>query len=160
MNLFLNNLISIDIYSLVKLFKTHLGLKNCKQKTIEDLLGITREDKFNGGELIPQYFEYMKTNDEVLLHNLLLHNAEDCIGMLKLLDITDYIKLVMLISQGNYKINITTSSSSESFNFSLILEDTGVVLATSLIPSAAATAPNNSNIFLLLKYVTKPLKFV
>lgn len=120
---FLDNLISIDIYTLVKMFKPHLGLKNCKQKTIEDLLGITREDKFNGGELIPQYFEYMKSNDETLEKNLLLHNAEDCMGMLKLLDITDYIKLVKFISQGNYKLRMDHNKSSESFCFSIIPND-------------------------------------
>mgnify|MGYP003298114201 CR=1 FL=1 len=109
MPLYVNDLISIDIYQLVKLYKVHLGLRNCKQKTIEELLKITREDIFNGGELIPQYFEYMKTKSDELLNNLLLHNAEDCIGMLKLLEITDYLKLVEYISHGNYDVNIISN---------------------------------------------------
>lgn len=117
---YLDNLISIDLYLLVKLYKAHLGLKNCKQKTIEDLLSITREDKFNGGELIPQYFAYMKSHDEELYRNLLLHNAEDCMGMLKLLEITDYIKLVEFIQNGTYDLKISNSKDSDFFSFTLI----------------------------------------
>lgn len=118
--LYLNNLISLDIYLLVKQFKKHLGLPNCKQKTIEDLIGITREDKFNGGELIPQYYEYMKTKDKVLEKNLLLHNAEDCIGMLKILDIMDYIKLVEFLSTGDYEVSINLEKSKDLISFSLV----------------------------------------
>ena len=130
---YLQDLISIDIYSLVKLYKTHLGLSNCKQKTIETLLNITRKDKYNGGELIFQYFDYLKTNDTQLEENLLLHNAEDCIGMLKLLKITDYIKLVNFIETKDFEIEIILDKTklkeitTRDFVFKLVPKDTNFI---------------------------------
>ena len=56
-----------------------------QQKTIEKLLGIEREDKYDGGKLIPVYKEYCEKKDSELLKLLLLHNAEDVKGMLSLL---------------------------------------------------------------------------
>lgn len=73
---------SIDLMNLIKPYKELCGLKNCKQKSIEDLLGIkTREDVMNGGELIPVYSNYVRKRDKKSLHLLLLHNADDVRGM-------------------------------------------------------------------------------
>lgn len=73
---------SIDLMNLIKPYKDLCGLKNCRQKSIEELLGIqTREDEMNGGELIPVYYNYVKKRDKKSLHLLLLHNADDVRGM-------------------------------------------------------------------------------
>ena len=81
---------SVDIYKRIKPWKKHLGLENLKQKTIEGFLSICREDRFDGGQLISVYEDYLKTRDENLLRLLLLHNEEDLKGMPSLLPILFY----------------------------------------------------------------------
>ncbi len=80
----------LDIYKLVGNIKFLLKQANYKQKTIEAFLGIHREDKFSGGELINVYDTYIISHcpeDEELL---LLHNYEDVLGMQDLLPILTY----------------------------------------------------------------------
>ena len=77
-----DNFKSLDIFKHTRKVHKLLKLENYKQKTIEKYLGIERNDKFSGGELINVYNQYLITNDEELLHILLLHNKEDIIGML------------------------------------------------------------------------------
>ena len=81
---------SIDIYKRIKPYKKHLGLDNLKQKSIESFLGISRDDKYNGGQLIEVYADYLQTKDPNLLKLLLLHNEDDLKGMPKLLPILHY----------------------------------------------------------------------
>lgn len=52
-----------------------------KQKDWEQFLGLNREDKYDGGQLIAVYKDYLMSKDEDLLHNLLLHNEDDLLGM-------------------------------------------------------------------------------
>ena len=102
---------SIDLYRIVSKLKNILGLTSCKQKSVEALLGINREDRYSGGDLIQVYANYCgrKKIEELkrsslastntssftfdthhstdgttkeLLHLLLLHNAEDVKGLL------------------------------------------------------------------------------
>lgn len=79
---------SIDLYTYVKPFKRVLSLCDLTQKTIESFLGIKREDKYNGGELIPVYKNYVKSGEGLEL--LLLHNKEDVINMHHVVGILDY----------------------------------------------------------------------
>ncbi len=81
---------SLDLYKKVKSYKKQLGLADCKQKTVESFLGIKREDKYDGGKLIPIYEQYVKSGDPELLELLLLHNYEDVKGMLMLLPVLKY----------------------------------------------------------------------
>ena len=81
---------SLDIYTLVKPLKRILSLSDITQKSIEQFLGIKRDDKFNGGELISVYKKYTHSPSEDALHNLLLHNKEDVLNMHYLTDILDY----------------------------------------------------------------------
>ncbi len=80
----------IDIFKEVTNIKFLLKLPNYKQKTIEDFLGIYRNDKYSGGELISIYEEYVQTKDAHSEELLLLHNYEDVVGMLDLLPILSY----------------------------------------------------------------------
>ncbi|MGN0483295.1 MAG: ribonuclease H-like domain-containing protein [Lachnospiraceae bacterium] len=89
-----------DIFKEVSALKEVFCLPNYKQKAIEAFLGIMREDQYNGGELINQYFSYEKTQDSKLLSLLKLHNYEDVLGMTKLLPIFSYISFF----QGNFHI--------------------------------------------------------
>lgn len=85
-----DGLTSIDIYKKIKPYRHHLGLENLKQKSIEAFLGISREDMYNGGQLIEVYEEYLRTHDDFLLKLLLLHNEDDLKGMPQLLPILFY----------------------------------------------------------------------
>lgn len=85
-----NTFSGIDIYKRIAPYKFFLKLPNCKQKTIEQYLGISREDAFTGGELIGIYHDYVKNPSNLSKHALLLHNREDIIGMLSILPILSY----------------------------------------------------------------------
>ncbi|MBD5543304.1 MAG: ribonuclease H-like domain-containing protein [Lachnospiraceae bacterium] len=86
----------IDIYKRVSSFKNILHLENCKQKTVEAFLGISRDDKYNGGELISVYHEYVKTKDPQLRELLFLHNREDMQGMFQLLPMLSYMDMLLI----------------------------------------------------------------
>lgn len=81
---------SVDIYRLVRPYKTCLGLESLKQKSIEAFLGIRREDRMSGGQLIPVYREYLVSKDPHLYRLLLLHNEEDLTGMPQILPVLSY----------------------------------------------------------------------
>ena len=83
-----------DMYLTVTKAKCLLNLPNYKQKTIEEFLGLHREDKFNGGELIPVYQHYSLTGDEESKSLVLLHNFEDIKGMIFISDILCYSDLL------------------------------------------------------------------
>lgn len=76
---------SMDIYRAIRPYKCVLGLPSLRQKAIEDYLGITRKDPFDGGQLIAVYEDYLDTRSELGLKALLLHNEEDVRNMPKLL---------------------------------------------------------------------------
>ncbi len=80
----------IDIYKRIAPYKFFMKLPDCKQKTIELYLGITRRDPFTGGELIGIYHDYVKSPSELSRSTLLLHNKEDVLGMLQILPILSY----------------------------------------------------------------------
>lgn len=80
----------IDLYKRIAPYKALLKLPNCKQKTLEQFLGINREDAFSGGELIGIYLDYIKSPNEFSEKSLLLHNSDDLRGMLDILPILAY----------------------------------------------------------------------
>lgn len=92
---------SIDLYKLLRGMKDALHLDNMKQKTIEAFLGLKRDDRYNGGELIKVYKDYIKTNDEELEKLLLLHNFEDVCGMPELFTMLSYVSF----KQGNFIVD-------------------------------------------------------
>lgn len=83
----------VDIYRRIAPFKDFLKLPNVKQKTIEQYLSVAREDLFGGGELISVYHEYVKHPSVDAMEMLLLHNADDIQGMVRLLPILSYADL-------------------------------------------------------------------
>lgn len=108
----------IDIFKEINSIKPLLKLANYKQKTIEDFLDIHRDDKFSGGELIPIYEEYIKTHAAELEELLLLHNFEDVTGMLDLLPILTYTKIL----NGAYTIASTDTTTYISYEGDECLE--------------------------------------
>ena len=99
----------VDLYKRIKPYKNFLKLENCKQTTIEAFLGVKREDKYTGGELINFYHDYVCSHSEENEELLLLHNRDDLIGMLDLLSVlcfTDMFNLpvrVMKVQANYYK---------------------------------------------------------
>lgn len=79
-----------DLYKSASKLKNILKLSTCRQKSIEEFLGIYREDIYNGGELIPIYYQYEKNASSEYEKILLLHNFEDVVGMTDLLQILTY----------------------------------------------------------------------
>ena len=82
-----------DIYKEVTKRKSMLQLQNYRQKTIEAFLGIEREDKYSGGDLIKVYESYVRRPDPEALQLLKLHNYEDVLGMIDLLAVFAYDEL-------------------------------------------------------------------
>lgn len=85
-----DNFKGIDLYRRISPYKFFLNTPNCKQKTLEGFLGISREDKYNGGQLINMYHTYVKNPSDFLYRLLILHNRDDMKGMLYLTALLSY----------------------------------------------------------------------
>ena len=68
---------------------------------MEKLLGIEREDKYSGGELIDVYKTYTASRDPGLLKLLVTHNKEDVLGMAELLPVLSYAGILRYAKAGN-----------------------------------------------------------
>lgn len=102
----LSSIISRDLYRQIRPLRNLLHLTSLRQKSIEEFLGIHREDPFSGGELIEVYEQYLQIPNEQHEHYLLQHNYEDLLGMLAILPILSY---QTILNQSywitNYEIN-------------------------------------------------------
>lgn len=85
-----SSMTGIDIYKRVMPYKKILFLENLKQRTLEQFLGIVRQDTYHGGELIHVYQDYVNAPSQECLQTLLLHNADDMRGMLSLMPMLTY----------------------------------------------------------------------
>ncbi len=83
----------VDIYRLCAPLRYLLFPDSMRQKAIESFLNISRDDMYNGGELIDVYKEYTITNDPGALELLVTHNREDVLGMHRMLPILYYLDL-------------------------------------------------------------------
>lgn len=83
----------IDLYKRISPYRYFLKLPSCKQKALEQFLGVSRKDVFSGNELIGIYLDYVKNPSEFSENALLLHNAEDLRGMLEILPMLAYYDL-------------------------------------------------------------------
>lgn len=84
----------IDLYREAKALSALLQLSSYKQKSVEQFLGIFREDPYTGGELIEFYQHYLQTADASLRDALLLHNREDIEALPALLSLSAYCALI------------------------------------------------------------------
>lgn len=85
---------SVDIYKQARTLRRLLDQKSLSQKSIEEFLHIDREDKLNGGLLIPYYYEFERTGEKNAEELLLLHNFEDVQGMLEIPAILKYLSIL------------------------------------------------------------------
>lgn len=86
----LDDIIPLDLFKMIRPYKNILGLPNVKQKTIERYLGINREDKYDGGQLINVYLDYVSSRDKRSKELVLRHNRDDMEGMYFLTSILSY----------------------------------------------------------------------
>jgi len=84
---------SIDLFQQFRPLRSLLELDHMNQKALESFLGIDREDRFSGGELIEVYRSFTRKPDPASEKLLLLHNLEDVKGMLHLTDLFAYRQL-------------------------------------------------------------------
>ena len=101
----------VDIYKMISGFRFLFALPNLKQKTVEQFIGLEREDAYNGGELIDVYKACQKNPDKKLISLLKQHNYEDVIDMPKLLSVLSYVKLF----EGGF--NVTSVCANESVSY-------------------------------------------
>lgn len=73
---------SVDILKILRKGNFDLPVPNLKLKTLEQFAGVYRQDQYSGGDLIGMYFRYVKSKEESLKQNILLHNFEDIENML------------------------------------------------------------------------------
>ncbi len=113
-----DNFISIDLLKASKSVKELLKLDNHKQKTIEAFLGINRDDKYSGGELINVYKDLPKLSlagkDDAYKEAcelLLLHNHDDICALVSLTSIFNY--MCFEPADIKYTINDTTNYGGE-----------------------------------------------
>lgn len=79
-----SGLIQLDLLKRIRPWRHLLGLSGCRQKDLERYLGLYREDKYDGGELIQIYYSYKQLHSDDLYDLLILHNGDDMDGMMEL----------------------------------------------------------------------------
>lgn len=153
---------SLDFYQFLKPFQSLFQMTHGKQKDWEHFLDLYREDIYDGGQLIAVYKEYLMNKEEALLHNLLLHNEEDLLGMKYLLPLFSY---RMLLSKDLSLIKVSPGES-------LFEKGTGSIAISCKLPLALpkplnfstsigsiSTDKNDSSILIIsLPYIEETLK--
>lgn len=161
---------SIDIYKLVTPFKQILQLESCKQKAIEEFLGLHREDLYSGGELIEVYSSYVgalqfekvashKPAKDIpksteLLETLLLHNEEDLLG---LIFISSFLNLSLFFN-GEFTLS-HIEYYNQTLQFQLETSYPLPNLSLDIKTSDYHLKQNDSKLLIEVKTITETLKF-
>ena len=103
------NMKQLDLFKLIRKRKKFYGLDSASLKSCERFLGIHREDRYSGGELISVYQEYLRDKDSEKKNFLLLHNREDIQNLPALFSFLTYEN----IFQGNIKFQTAEFLESE-----------------------------------------------
>ena len=82
----------LDLLKLVRKNKDILKLENCRLKTVELSLGISREDTISGKESVELYREYEYDKDPHKKATILKHNYDDIYYLPQLLSIFDIVE--------------------------------------------------------------------
>ncbi|PAB56833.1 ribonuclease H-like domain-containing protein [Anaeromicrobium sediminis] len=96
---------SMDFLCLVRRNKALLNMDSYKLKSVEELMGIHRNDTISGKDSVELYNIYEETKDEKLLKVILLHNYDDLYFFSKTLKILDLIPEENLFLDFPYVIN-------------------------------------------------------
>lgn len=93
LTLCLEDMEQIDLYKRIAPCRHLLKLPNCKQKSIEQFLGICRKDTYTGGELVSLYQNYLVHPSDDAEKAILQHNFDDICGMPDILPALAYYDL-------------------------------------------------------------------
>jgi len=85
---------SVDLFRILRPLRHLFAMEHCHQKDFEFLLGVRREDRYDGGRLIEVYHNYVRTGSPELEHLLLIHNEEDVLNMANLTCLLPYSALL------------------------------------------------------------------
>lgn len=129
----------IDLYKRIAPYKFFLKLPNCKQKTLEQFLGINRKDVFSGSELIGIYHDYVKSPTEFSEKALFLHNADDLKGMLESLPMLAYYDLF----NGNVRAKKVQANYYKDMNGNRRKELLITLSISTPLPKAVSASANN-----------------
>lgn len=91
-NLYLDPSKSLDLYAFIRKNKALLEIESLKLKTVEEYLGIYRNDIYSGKDCIGFYKDYILNGSSELKDRLLTHNFEDLYYLVDIIDIVDIIK--------------------------------------------------------------------
>lgn len=80
----------LDLYQILKPYKNLWGLKNFRQKNLEEYLGFHRTDKLSGKKLIKTYQNYLEKGDTKDKEAVLLHNREYLLGLRNIYSLMSY----------------------------------------------------------------------
>ena len=126
----LSGLSHIDLYKMIRPYKELFKLDNLKQKTIEVFMGIKRDDKYSGGDLIKVYGSYLmakvagKPESSSMYDLLILHNEDDLKGLVmlsKLLELLENISEPFII--GGAKLDYVSNVLLISFHICIFIDD-------------------------------------
>ena len=136
----------LDLYQILKPYKNLWGLKNFRQKNLEEYLGIQRTDKLSGKKLIKTYQDYLENGEIKNKESVLLHNHEDLIGLHKIYSLMSYPALLdkeftlssyfiendHFVAHLNLDIQIPVSCNYEKSGISLTLDHSNAILTCPL----------------------------
>jgi len=89
---------SIDLLKVIRKNQKKLGMKNCKLKTLEEFLGIYRNDTISGKDSVELYNVFEESQNKNIKDIILLHNHDDLYYLAKALKVLDEIPYDQLIS--------------------------------------------------------------
>lgn len=138
-NIDFNYFTGIDIYKRIFPYRHFLHLSNCKQKTLEEFMGIQRNDIYSGGELITVFKAFCIDHDHETMQLLLQHNKDDVHGMLTLIPILSYIDII----KGNFQIDQVEIESSKDVFGKLVKEILIYFHSSTAFPKAIACHAND-----------------
>lgn len=133
------NYTGIDLYKRIAPYKFFMKLPNCKQKTIENYIGLNRKDPFSGGELIDTYHDFVKNPNAYARDALLLHNCEDVVGMVSILPILAYYDLF----NGDVKAKKVQANYYTDYNGNRRQELLITLILPSALPVSISSSVNN-----------------
>lgn len=92
------NLSGFDLYRYVRNHKHILNLENYKQKTIEEHIGIYRDEFISGRDVIYAYQDYLENKNYSKFEDVIIHNKDDIMGLTSSLSIVEQIEKINSIS--------------------------------------------------------------
>lgn len=134
----------LDLYKEISACKKMLSLERLRLKSMEEFLGINRKDCYDGGMLIDIYHQYRMDFDQEKEKMLLLHNYEDVIHMIPLIDLLSYPSIL----SGNWNLE-TIAVKNDILSVSITIND-AVPVSFSKQNQYASLQASANNVHLLI----------